>query len=269
LGKIEKEVKMGSLIKTGEVVKVDPRDIIYLYRFIREYITWNLDDYLNFLNKTGKKDSYYYYATVKLNSLLMPKFKYSSLYDRIGNVKIEQADKIKYENFSNFDVYQLDPNPDGEILKVELVSVIARSNVGAVARIRGLDFVVSEAGSGVLPDVTSIEYSFSATSIHETNTDIEELQGYLRTLRWTQGKSYLKLSEHSRRNETGVGYKIRHFEEKFFLFVNFLYTLYTGSFEKNDPGHILFEPFTELLRTYGNTFEEVLSTIKEVVTLVG
>jgi hypothetical protein len=265
---------MGSLIKTGEVVKADPRDIIYLYRFIREFITWNFDDYLDFLKKIGKDGSVYYPATLTLNFLLIPKFGYSSLYKGIKSIKVEQADKIKYENFSHFDVYQFDPNSNGEILKIKLISGIRRSNTKAVARIWELNLVVVETGSHCSAGNTdinapSVEYCHSATLIHETNVDIENLQGYLRTLRWTQGKSYLELSKRSKPNETGVVYKIRHFEESFFLFVNFLYTLYTGGFEKNSPEHILLEPFTELLRTYGNTFEEVLSTIKEVVTLVG
>ncbi len=64
---------MGSLIKTGEVVKADPRDIIYFYRFIREYITWDLEDYFNFLDKIGKKDFPYYRTDLVLNSMLIPR----------------------------------------------------------------------------------------------------------------------------------------------------------------------------------------------------
>jgi hypothetical protein len=265
---------MGSLIKTGEVVEVDPRDIIYLYRFIREGITWNLDDYLNFLDKVGKKNSKYYIVNLPLNLLLIPKFAYSSMYESIKSIKVKRADKIKYENFSCFNVYRFEPNSDGKILKIELALAVGPNNNKTVARIWELGLILSESGfqcstGNVNTTVSSTEYYHSTTRIYEGKGDIEDLQGYLRTLRWTQGKSYLELSKHSIPNEKGVVYKITHFEEKFFLFVNFLYTLYTGSFEKNDPGHILFEPFTELLRTYGNTFEEVLSTIKEVVTLVG
>jgi hypothetical protein len=265
---------MGSLIKTGEVVKADPRDIIYLYRFIRECITWNFDDYHNFLGKVGRKNSDYYQATLTLNFLLVPKFRYSLPHEKIKNTEVQQADKIKYENFSNFDVYQFDPNSNGEILEIKFESGIRHSNTKAVARVWWLDLVVVETGFRCSVgnsdlSVASVEYYHSGTLIHETNSDMEDLQGYLRTLRWTQGKSYLELSKRSKPNETGVGYKIRRFEENFFLFVNFLYTLYTGGFEKNSPEYTLFKPFTDLLKTYGSTFEEVLSTVKEVMMFVG
>jgi hypothetical protein len=260
---------MGSLIKTGEVVKADPRDIIYFYRFIREYITWDLKDYFNFLDKMGKKDSPYYRTDLVLNSMLIPKFKYTSFHNGIKGVKVEQADKIKYENFSHFDVYKFDPNSEGEILKIRFALELRHSNVRRVARVCVLDFVVSMIRSDTLPSVTSVDFPYSGMYIHETNVDIEEFQRYLKTLRWTQGKSYLELSKHSIPNEKGVVYKIRHFEEYFFLFVNFLYTLYAGSFEKNNETSVLFEPFTELLKTYGNTFEEMLSTVKEVMMFVG
>jgi hypothetical protein len=40
-------------------------------------------------------------------------------------------------------------------------------------------------------------------------------------------------------------------------------------FSKEDSGHILFDPFSETLQSYGDTFEDVLSTIKELTILVG
>jgi hypothetical protein len=268
---------MGSLIKTDEVVKVDPRDIVYLYRFIREYMTWNLDDYHNFLDKVGKKFTDYHAVMFPLNLLLIHEFVYSSLYREIRSIRVERVDKIKYENFSRFNVYKFDRDSDGEVLEVWLIVEFGPNYInsgGVSARIWGLNLDLLE--SGLHPSkenanvtVSKAEHHGFATRIRGGKLDIEELQGYLKTLRWTQGKSYLKLSEHSKPNRTGVAYKITHLEENLLLFVNFFYTLYTGGLEKNNPGYILLEPFMELLRTYGNTFEEVLSTIKEVVTLVG
>jgi hypothetical protein len=53
------------------------------------------------------------------------------------------------------------------------------------------------------------------------------------------------------------------------LFTNFLYTLYTGEFEKNTPGGRLFEPFTKFLKEFGDTFENVLQGIEVFVKLIG
>jgi hypothetical protein len=240
-------------------------------------MTWNLDDYHNFLNKVGKKITDYHAVMFPLNFLLIHEFVYSFLYWEIRSIKVEQADKIKYENFSRFNVYKFDRDSDGGVLEVWLIVEFGPNNInnGRVsARIWGLGLDLLE--SGLHPSkknanvtVSKAEHHSFATRIRGGKTDIEDLQGYLRTLRWTQGKSYSKLSERSRPNETGVGHKIRQLEQNLLLFANFFYTLYTDGFEKNNPGYILLEPFIKLLKTYGNTFEEVLSTIKEVVTLVG
>jgi hypothetical protein len=269
---------MGSLIKTGEVVKADPRDIIYFYRFLKNYMIWNLDEYTNFLRKVkGKFTNYSYVDIFPLNLLLIHESVYSPLYQRIRGIKVEQADKIKYENFSRFNVYKFDRDSDGEVLEVrfEVEFGACQLNDGRMAaRIWQLDIELLESEPYPSKDntdetVIKVEHHGFTTRIYGGTTDIEDLQGYLRTLRWTQGKSYSKLSEHSRPDRTGVGYKIRQLEQRLLLFANFFYTLYTDGFEKNNPSYVLLEPFIKLLKTYGDTFEEVLSTINEVVTLVG
>jgi hypothetical protein len=58
-------------------------------------------------------------------------------------------------------------------------------------------------------------------------------------------------------------------EKGVFILVNFLYTLYTGNLKADDTEYNLFKPYVELLQSYGNTFEEVVSTIREVVILTG
>jgi hypothetical protein len=60
-----------------------------------------------------------------------------------------------------------------------------------------------------------------------------------------------------------------HIEKSMFILVNFLYTLYTGNLKADDTVYNLFKPYVEILQGYGNTFEEVVSTIREVVILAG
>jgi predicted house-cleaning noncanonical NTP pyrophosphatase (MazG superfamily) len=57
-------------------------------------------------------------------------------------------------------------------------------------------------------------------------------------------------------------------EDTMIATLNFLYTTYTGEYEVNKESK-LFEPLTELLQSYGNTFEDVLEVIKGIVTLIG
>jgi hypothetical protein len=59
-------------------------------------------------------------------------------------------------------------------------------------------------------------------------------------------------------------------EYAMFVFVNFFYTLYTGGGLKDDTvDYKLFKPYVDLLQSYGNTFEEAIATINEMLILVG
>jgi len=265
---------MGSLIKTGEVVKVDPRDISDLYQFIRRVITLDLNDYFNFLGQAKKDPNFYpgffttnlilVYFTTSL--LLVPKYMYSRI-PRIlkNNTKVQHRDKIEYEKFSYFDVYRFDDKSDGEIEKVEFEVEIRPDSFLKEARIFALKLNVAASE----PDNKSSnfydkvpfkdQFCFFSTLIHEKRDDIESFVKDLRTLYWIQGKSYSKFPK---RRRGGVVDRIEHIEDHMILFINFLYTLYTGEFEKNTPGGRLFEPFTKILKELGDTFENALEWIK-------
>jgi len=264
---------MGSLIKTGEVIKVDPRDIINLYRMIRTFITLEMNDYLDFLREEAKEDSNFYTAFFTTNLLLVPKYMYSRI-PRIlkNNTKVQHRDKIEYEKFSYFEVYRFDNKSDGEIEKVEFEVEFRPHRFLEKARIFALKLNVAASE----PDNEDPNFydkvpfkdrfCFFSMLIHENYDDIESFEKDLRTLCWIQGKSYSKFPK---RRRGGVVDRIEHIEEHMILFTNFLYTLYTGEFEKNTPGGRLFEPFTKFLKEFGDTFENVLQGIEVFVKLIG
>jgi len=272
---------MGSLIKTGEVIKVDPRDIIDLYPFIRGYITLDLNDYFNFLGQAKKDPNFYsgffttnlilvYFTT---NLLLVPKYMYSRI-PRIlkNNTKVQHRDRIEYEKFSYFDVYRFDYKSDGEIEKVEFEVEIRPDSFLEKARIFALklNIAASEPDNEDPNFYDKVPFKdrfcFFSMLIREKYDDIESFEKDLRTLSWIQGKSYSKFSK---RRRGGVVDRIEHIEEHMILVINFLYTLYTGEFEKNTPGGRLFEPFTEFLKKFGDTFENALQWIEVFVKFTG
>jgi hypothetical protein len=266
---------MGSLIKTGKVVKVDPRDIINLYRMIRTWVTLAMnDDYLNFLREEAKEDSNFYTVFLTTNLLLVPKYMYSEI-PRIlkNNTKVQHRDKIEYEKFSYFNVYRFDNKSDGEIEKVEFEVQFGPSSF-FLERVRifalKLNIVASEPDNEDPNFYDKVPFKdrscFFSTLIHENYDDIESFEKDLRTLYWIQGKSYSKFPK---RRRGGVVDRIEHIEEHMILFTNFLYTLYTGEFEKNTPGGRLFEPFTKSLKELGDTFENALEGLKFIVILAG
>jgi len=291
---------MGSLIKTGEVVKVEPEDIIHLYRYIKKYITLDPKEYLNFLDKLAKEDSDFYddpfyddfdfnsdffipnpcplYVCFTTNFLLVPKYMYSEI-PRIlkNNTKVQHRDKIEYEKFSYFDVYRFDDKSDGEIEKVEFE---VRFEVDFIpdcflekARIFALKLKVAASE----PDNKSSNFYDKVLFEDRFCTfyrilpplafyEIKRFEEDLRKLRLVQGISYSKFPKWRR---GGVVERIERIEEYMILFTNFLYTLYTGEFEKNTPERRLFEPFTKSLKELGDTFENALQGLKVLVKFTG
>jgi hypothetical protein len=233
-----------------------------------------MNDYLNFLREEAKEDSNFYTAFLTTNLLLVPKYMYSRI-PRIlkNNTKVQHRDKIEYEKFSYFDVYRFDNKSDGEIEKVEFEVQFGPSSF-FLERARIFALKLNIAASE--PDNKSSNFydnvpfkdrfcSFS-TLIHENYDDIESFEKDLRTLCWIQGKSYSKFPK---RRRGGVVDRIEHIEEHMILFTNFLYTLYTGEFEKNTPGSRLFEPITKFLKELGDTFENALEWLEALVKLTG
>jgi hypothetical protein len=258
-----------------------------------KYITLDLEEYLNFLDKEAKEDSDFYddpfydapdfdsvffttnlfplYVCFTTNFLLVPKYMYSEI-PRIlkNNTKVQNRDKIEYEKFSYFDVYRFDDKSDGEIEKVEFEVEFRPHRFLEKARIFALKLNVAASE----PDNKSSNFydkvpfedrfcSFYSILPPLTFYAIERFEEDLRMLSLVQGKSYSKFPKWCR---GGVVERIERIEEYMILFTNFLYTLYTGEFEKNTPERRLFERFTAILSFFGDTFEEVLSTIKGFMT---
>jgi hypothetical protein len=256
----------------------------------------DLEEYFNFLNKEAKVDSDFYddsfyddldfdlvffnislfslFVRFTTNFLLVPKYMYSEI-PRIlkNNTKVQHRDKIEYEKFSYFDVYRFDDKSDGEIEKVELeVGFRPYRFVGKLgkAKIYSLQLLVA----AFEPDNEDPNFydkvpfkdrfcSFYSIFPPLTFHAIKRFEEDLRMLSLVQGKSY---SEFPNWCTGGVVESIERIEEYMILFTNFLYTLYTGEFEKNTPKRRLFERFTAILSFFGDNFEEVLSTIKGFMT---
>jgi hypothetical protein len=81
----------------------------------------------------------------------------------------------------------------------------------------------------------------------------------LRKLRWAMGRKHSNFSWRGKESEV-LDY-LYNIENDMLILVNFLYTLYTGNLKADDTEYNLFKPYVELLQGYGNTFEEVVSTI--------
>jgi hypothetical protein len=257
------------LEKTGEIVRVNPQYIVPLHRFLVDFIKWGHDEYLK---AVGKKDvrwcpvngpavEYLDYKTViRPKFLLFPVYRYSAIpkhtvAEELG-IEFEKDERIKIENLSLFDVYRVveDVNPEVEItVSTEILPEITQSN----EKVAKLFDITIDFKIGSKKDYYCVIIIWSVW-----------YNNYLKTLRWAQGRKYFNFASrglvHSK-----VASHIYAIENGMFVFLNFLYALYNGHFEEDTVEYKLFKPFSDLLRNYGDTFEEAISTINELMVFTG
>lgn len=245
-----------------EMIKVNPEDLPYLHQFFSINLRWGVDFYDECLEYTR---GYLVHGVGVIliyltpSFILVPQYRYSdpALNDRFGfDVKYDSI--IKLENLSTFTIQKVTDNLDYKIYMLLDAGYDHNCNDWWV-RLWKLEVVVKSK----IKDGRSPVYNWIFL-----NQDVEriDLEKVLKTVNWAQGKLYSKFL--SRANSLVVD-RIHFVERSLFIFLNFLYTIYTDTFSKEDPEHILFDPFVETLQSYGNAFEDMLSTIKEIVIVTG
>jgi hypothetical protein len=243
--------------KTGETVKVEPRYLPKLHRFILDFINWEPDCFLRYtgVNRIMGTD---YRLFIEPDFLLIPAYSFYSIPDpevieRLG-VEPKHSEKIKVEDLLLHEVYKVVGGDSEFTIGIE----VGMGMWGEWKKVKPwmieVDFIIEP------------KYGYGTYYRYGTYLDINLgwYVDYINRLMGTGDKRPLKL------NKIGIlaiNY-LYNVERISFALLNFLYTLYMGTALKVDTvGYNLFRPYTELLRGYGNTFEEVLSSIYEVVIL--
>jgi hypothetical protein len=256
------------LEKTGEIVKINPEYIVPLHRFLTDFVKWNHDEYLKAVDgkdvrwcPVGSPAVEYldYKVVIKPKFLLFPVYRYSSIpkhivAERLG-VEFERDERIKIENLSLFNVYRIVEDVDPEVditISTEILPEITPSNE-KVAR---------------LFDIT-INFKIGSNKDYYSVIVIWSIwyNNYLKTLRWARGRRYLNFASKGVLHSKVLNH-LYAIENGMFVFLNFLYALYNEHFEDDTVESRLFKPFSDLLRSYGNTFEDMLSIINELMVFV-
>jgi len=245
----------------GEIIKVEPRDLVYIYPFIRDTFMWVGEENYKLAEKLARSIELRGIYRIQLTPsfILLPQYRYSdsALRDRFGfDVKYDSI--IKLENLSTFTVQRL---PDDLDYKIDMLldTGYDYTRNDWWVRLWKLEVMVKPK----IRDSREPFYNWIFLNLDVERIDLEKI---LKTVNWAQGKLYSKFS--SRANSLVVD-RIDFVERSLFIFLNFLYTLYTDTFSKEDPEHKLFDPFVETLRGYGDTFEDLLFTIKELMIFTG
>jgi hypothetical protein len=268
--------------KTGKIVKVEPSYVVPMWKFVFDFMNWSAKDYLHYIREireTIKRRPVFgssHIVLIKPGFLLLPVYRYSRIPEdnvvkRLG-IEFKYDDLIMIENLSLFNVYRVIEDADPDVkMEIEVFVGIAQfvRNASrdyimkAKARVEavGIEFKTGTEGD-------SKRHYNGCFSKFNNNRDFFKLYDfYLGTLRWAMGRNYSNFSW--RGEESEVLNCLHRIENDMFILVNFLYTLYTGNLKADDTEYNLFKPYVELLQSYGNTFEEVVSTIREVVILTG
>jgi hypothetical protein len=179
---------------------------------------------------------------------LVPVYRYSPTpLLKIPWAKVKHKNKIDPENLSYFRVIKI---PEDSDVKIELN--LEPSTNGKDARIWAIRINVGDPS-----------YRFTAVTDDDPNQDFFDED--LSVVKWAKGRSYAK---YSKKEGSKVAESIYRFEEFLFIATNLLYTLYSGEYRKDGKIDKILAPFTELLQSYGKTFDEALSTIRETTALI-
>ncbi len=253
------------LEKTNKVVSIRPEDIIPLHKFMYNLMGLEPDFYLNTIGRVrepNSKLSIGHTVSTKPRYLLTPVYRHfpfpdDEVVEKLG-IEFQPVDIIKPENLSVFNVYKVEEEGNG--IDVFLEVSFELGHRVEKTRVWGtwVYFAINDGknswlhyNNGVIADIGLSHYN-----------------DYLRTLRWAKGKRFSNFA-HKNNTDSKVINSIHNLGFNLFTLVNFFYNLYTGDWiEINETNYKLIKPLSDLLRSYGDTFEEVLSVIKEVTVIV-
>jgi hypothetical protein len=250
---------MGKLVKTGEKVTVQPRDIIYLYRFIKEVINWDRKEYFDFLDKEVwskgiQEGGDIYMSLIIPRFLLVPDYRYSTIPTTMFDVtEIRGGDLVTYEKLSTFSIYEFIDGAEGS---VDRVSIGAHLVPYALSRVGLMTLSLGMFSSDWTIGIFRVD-------VEDPKETISKLEGGLKTFKCLLGNSYYRyLFEHQRKSKKLIE-SMTHLEDSLLIFVNFLYALYTGEFtsklpDSDLPDYKLFKPFVKTLQSFGKSFGEAL-----------
>ena len=245
--------------KTGKVIKAEPRYAKVLSKFLADFFEWDINDYLNLTKKKAEPDgtiSHTFY--IKPDFLLLPAYRYSpipnsKIVNEIG-AEPKYDDIIRIENLSLFDEYQI-INKYSKVSDIEIK--VWASSCFECKKVKiwgdvGVEFTIASDGI-----YESCSYGVS------TGLSLAFFDENFKTLRWARGRKYSDFSWKSE-GRSQVVHSLYNIEFAMFSLLNFFYTLYNGNgFRPNTAEYNLFKPYIDLLQSYGDTFEGVLSTINE------
>jgi hypothetical protein len=247
---------MKTLIKTDKVIKIDPRNVVDFYRFVKHYIHWEYEDYRNELNKRfPDKISDYIAVGIPLDAVILPSYMISEVPTTLEHIiKPERKDAIYLEDFSYFNLYKVVDDPNGGVTNTVISFSIDYHESEGAARIQGMLLTVEYLHSKNRNKTLYVDAIFDKDFISE-----DALIRALNFLSWARGRSYSDFPQKG----SSLMQRLLDLERSLTVFLNFLHALYTNRFDDDEIVSWLFKPYSDLVKGFGCEFEEaVLSAVK-------
>jgi hypothetical protein len=264
---------MKTLVKTGKVIKIDPYELLNLYRYVKYHMRWEPNDLYEKLEELSQYiDQKEYSRRIKfhdennvgkgavvnipINTVILPSFihNYNTQYYR-GLVKSKRLDKVSIDNLSYFNVYQVvNSFTKGRFSEVNL-SVSIRFD--KVDKNYAIDSLWIDLRSRYLS--RSYKQPLIEAIILLQYMDDAFIEKNINTVKQLEGTSYSKLS-------TDTMYGIRHIEENLTLTLNLFHTLHSYNFEEDNVVGWLFKQYSDNIKGFGCEFEEALLTASKVIS---
>jgi len=267
-----------ALMKIGEISNIKLMDVVHLYTFFSETLRWKEDEFVKRTkNKFDGCLNSVCQVSISSNFILLPKHFYlypprciRDLMEK-GIIDTKLAERIEPEHFTIYNVYEFKSSKDscdliGEAeinIKFERLSE-DKGKVGLSSMYTGItiyDFDENCKYKGIQTGNIYLDFLRYRRLAIILRDDIE-------TLSKVMGEDYMeyRYDVFSSSNEVLLG--AEEIERTFLNFLNLAYALYTGGVNVNAPEYALFEPVIEVFREAGNTFEDVIATIRAFATIM-
>jgi hypothetical protein len=263
---------MKTLVKTGKVIKVNPLEILDLYKFAKYNMRWKPEDFIKNLSEIYPYRQSEYVGKIKfldennvsmgavinipISFVILPSVMHIEVprfYRDI--IKTKRLNKISIDDISYFNVYQVvNSFTEGKFDEANLSILIALHRIDKNYAIRSMwlefrDKYLSR----------SYKQPFIEATVFDTFPDEDTVKRYIDFVRKVQGVSYSELSQEVRNG-------IKWIEEDLTLTLNLFHTLYSYNFEGNDVVGLLFKEYSDLVKSFGCKFDDALSSLAQIIS---
>ena len=272
---------MGSknLIKTDKVLKVDPFDILSLYKYVKYHMQWESKEFTKrLLEYSSRKEKLRHeysdryerigffemgdvlrgiYLYIPLNIVFLPTYMRIEVLEMYRDIlQSKKSEVVDVNELSFFNAYKVVDDPDGRFGSVTLGIWIEYrkdiDNYGAKA----LYVTIEDKKLGKKP----LDNNISITSVfHTLFREEDTFVKYLERMKKLHGKKYSEVKDI---DDSDISW----LEAVLTTTINLINALRTVEFDENSVEGWLLKPYSDTFKGFGCDFDEALLTASKVIS---